>query len=72
MARDQFDGSEKSPPALTFQTGGPAGSHGSTTGAVKRIHALAIRHKWEVFFITQRPYTDGETVQRHKWQASSS
>lgn len=33
-------------------------------GAVRRIHALAIRHKWEVFFITQRPYTDGETVQR--------
>jgi hypothetical protein len=33
-------------------------------GAVKRIHELALRHKWEVFFITQRPYTDGETVQR--------
>lgn len=32
--------------------------------AVKRIHRLAIAHKWEVFFITQRPYTDGETVQR--------
>ncbi|HXG70883.1 MAG TPA: hypothetical protein VNJ04_09770 [Gemmatimonadaceae bacterium] len=32
--------------------------------AVKRIHWLAITHKWEVFFITQRPYTDGETVQR--------
>jgi hypothetical protein len=26
-------------------------------------------HKWEVFFITQRPYTDGDTVQRQtqKW-----
>ena len=33
-------------------------------GAVKRIHELALREKWEVFFITQRPYTDGETVQR--------
>ena len=33
-------------------------------GAVRRIHELALRHKWEVFFITQRPYTDGETVQR--------
>ena len=33
-------------------------------GAVKRIHGLTLRHKWEVFFITQRPYTDGETVQR--------
>src|SRR5687768_1684849 len=32
--------------------------------AVRRIHALPIQHKWEVFFITQRPYTDGDTVQR--------
>ena len=23
-----------------------------------------LRHRWEVFFITQRPFTDGETVQR--------
>ena len=23
-----------------------------------------LRHRWEVFFITQRPDTDGETVQR--------
>ena len=34
------------------------------SGAVKRIHALSLQEKWEVFFITQRPYTDGETVQR--------
>jgi hypothetical protein len=33
-------------------------------GAVRRIHSLALRHRWEVFFITQRPYTEGETVQR--------
>ena len=33
-------------------------------GAVRRIHELALRHRWEVFFITQRPETDGETVQR--------
>ena len=33
-------------------------------GAVARIHALMLRHKWEVFFITQRPKTDGDTVQR--------
>jgi hypothetical protein len=33
-------------------------------GAVRRIHALMIRHRWEVFFITQRPATDGQTVQR--------
>jgi hypothetical protein len=33
-------------------------------GAVRRIHELALRHKWEVFFITQRPATDGDTVQR--------
>lgn len=32
--------------------------------AVPRIHALMLRYKWEVFFITQRPYTDGDTVQR--------
>jgi hypothetical protein len=32
--------------------------------AVRRIYHLALQHKWEVFFITQRPYTEGETVQR--------
>ena len=31
---------------------------------VRRIHALMLRHRWEVFFITQRPFTAGETVQR--------
>jgi hypothetical protein len=33
-------------------------------GAVRRIHAMAREHRWEVFFITQRPYTDGDVVQR--------
>ena len=33
-------------------------------GAVRRIHELMLRHHWEVFFITQRPKTEGETVQR--------
>ena len=33
-------------------------------GAVRRIHAMAMQHRWEVFFITQRPYTDGDVVQR--------
>ena len=33
-------------------------------GAVRRIHELMLRHRWEVFFITQRPNTAGETVQR--------
>jgi hypothetical protein len=33
-------------------------------GAVRRIHALMLRHGWEVFFITQRPATCGDTVQR--------
>ena len=33
-------------------------------GAVARIHALMLQHRWEVFFITQRPSTEGETVQR--------
>ena len=32
--------------------------------AVARIHELMLRHRWEVFFITQRPFTTGETVQR--------
>jgi hypothetical protein len=32
--------------------------------AVSRIHGLMLRHGWEVFFITQRPATRGETVQR--------
>jgi len=33
-------------------------------GVVQRIHELTLRNKWEVFFITQRPATDGDTVQR--------
>jgi 5' nucleotidase, deoxy (Pyrimidine), cytosolic type C protein (NT5C) len=33
-------------------------------GAVRRIHTLMVRHRWEVFFITQRPATEGQTVQR--------
>jgi hypothetical protein len=33
-------------------------------GAVRRIHDLMLQHRWEVFFITQRPRTDGDTVQR--------
>ena len=32
--------------------------------AVARLHELMLRHKWEVFFITQRPKTEGDTVQR--------
>jgi phosphoglycolate phosphatase-like HAD superfamily hydrolase len=32
--------------------------------AVRRIHEMTLRHQWEVFFITQRPKTNGETVQR--------
>ena len=30
--------------------------------AVRRVHAQMLRHRWEVFFITQRPATEGETV----------
>jgi hypothetical protein len=33
-------------------------------GIVRRIHELALQHKWDVFFITQRPSTAGDTVQR--------
>ena len=36
--------------------------------AVPRIYELMCRHKWEVFFITQRPNTDGDTVQRQTQQ----
>ena len=32
--------------------------------AVRQIHEMMLRHQWEVFFITQRPATQGETVQR--------
>ena len=32
--------------------------------AIGRIHEMALRHRWEVFFITQRPATLGDTVQR--------
>jgi len=31
---------------------------------VRRIHEMMLRHSWEVFFITQRPATAGQTVQR--------
>jgi hypothetical protein len=32
--------------------------------AVRRLHGLMLQHRWEVFFITQRPATAGDTVQR--------
>jgi 5'(3')-deoxyribonucleotidase len=32
--------------------------------AVRRLHALMLENRWEVFFITQRPATQGDTVQR--------
>ena len=32
--------------------------------AIRRIHDLMLRHRWEVVFITQRPATQGDTVQR--------
>lgn len=35
---------------------------------VRRIHDLTIRHRWEVFFITQRPVTAGAPVQRQTQQ----
>jgi len=40
--------------------------------AVRRIRDEMIRHRWEVFFITQRPETAGETVQRQtqRWLLS--
>ena len=37
--------------------------------AVRRIHEMMLRKEWEIFFITQRPATAGQTVQRQtqKW-----
>jgi hypothetical protein len=32
--------------------------------AVRRIREMTVRHGWEVFFITQRPRTAGDPVQR--------
>jgi phosphoglycolate phosphatase-like HAD superfamily hydrolase len=32
--------------------------------AVRRIRKMAEQHRWEIFFITRRPATAGETVQR--------
>ena len=34
-----------------------------------RLNTLVIEHKWDVIFVTQRPHTCGETVQRqtHRW-----
>ncbi len=42
------------------------------TGAVARLQQLSLAHRWEVFFITQRPATAGETVQRQtqRWLAA--
>ena len=37
-------------------------------GAVRRIHGMMLRLGWEVFFITQRPSTVGQTVQRQTQQ----
>ncbi len=41
------------------------------SSAVSRIHELMLRYKWEVFFVTQRPATAGDTVQRQtqRWLA---
>ena len=33
-------------------------------GGIERLQATAIRHRWELFFFTQRPETRGDTVQR--------
>jgi hypothetical protein len=38
------------------------------SGTVRRIYQLSRQYRWEVFFITQRPYTEGDTVQRQTQQ----
>ena len=44
----------------------------TNSGAVRRIHELMLQYRWEVFFITQRPATLGDTVQRQtqRWLVS--
>jgi beta-phosphoglucomutase-like phosphatase (HAD superfamily) len=41
-------------------------------GAIARLHELTLRHRWEVFFVTRRPATAGEAVQRQtqRWLAA--
>jgi hypothetical protein len=41
-------------------------------GVVKRLAEAAARHRWHVFFITQRPETSGDTAQRQtqRWLAA--
>jgi hypothetical protein len=34
------------------------------SGAVRRLHSMMMQHQWELVFITQRPATAGDTVQR--------
>jgi len=33
-------------------------------GVIERLQVTATRHRWELFFVTQRPATRGDTVQR--------
>lgn len=37
-------------------------------GVLGRLHASSLTHGWEVFFVTQRPATAGQTVQRQTQQ----
>lgn len=37
-------------------------------GVVRRLHDLSVRARWEVFFVTQRPGTRGQSVQRQSQQ----
>jgi hypothetical protein len=39
---------------------------------IPRLHELALAHKWDIFFLTQRPRTAGDTVlrQTQRWLAS--
>jgi hypothetical protein len=40
--------------------------------AVRRLHEASLAHRWDVFFVTRRPATAGETVQRQtqRWLAA--
>ena len=33
-------------------------------GVIRRLHEESLHHRWETFFVTQRPATAGESVQR--------
>ena len=70
---NQVNGVQRAVPAsIATASGGPLRPRRTSgplfdpidPGAITRLYQLTCDHKWEVFFITQRPVTAGGTVQR--------